>query len=441
MTKPINSRAVASQISWQIIDHGHSLDTALNNYFSDNDLSPQDRGFVQELVYGVCRWYGELDFQAQKLLRSPIRKKDRVIHFVLLTGIYQLDFISTAKHAAVDETVKACKALNKQWAKNLINGCLRNHLRQAQKSVAENEDARHFRATPDWITKEIEHAWPAHFKRIIAANNQRPPMCLRINTAQTTRTNYLAQLDKLQINAQEDPFSKDGIILTQATPVTNLPGFFDGDVSVQDTAAQLACDILQAQPNDQVLDACAAPGGKTAHILERLNNNIAMTALDISERRCEQLHDTLQRLNLQANVYTSDASLTPNWPTPKQGYDRILVDAPCSGLGVIRRHPDIKHHRTEQDITRLHQTQQSILHNLWPLLKPDGWLLYMTCSILPSENEQAIRLFLASKNDAMLQTIKHPNALELEYGVQTLPGVHQMDGFYYALLTKTNDSE
>ncbi|MCL4134511.1 UNVERIFIED_CONTAM: hypothetical protein GTU68_003423 [Idotea baltica] len=435
MAKKLNTRAIAAKLSWQIIDRGQSLDNALSNYFESHDLSNQDRGFIQELVYGICRWYGALDSMAAKLLKSPIRNKDRVIHFVLLTGLYQLSHLQTADHAAVGETVSACQQLNKGWAKNLINGCLRNFQRQ-QISIQADDLKQSLDSHPDWIVSAIQKSWPEHVEQIIQANNQRPPMCLRVNTMHNSVANYMAQLSQENIPADIDPYSKDGIILQQAVPVSLLPSFFEGAVSVQDSAAQLACDLLQLETGLSVLDACAAPGGKTAHALERSKGLINMTALDVSESRCEQLHDTLDRLKLEASIYCADASVAPTWPVPESGYDRIFIDAPCSGLGVIRRHPDIKHHRTPDDIKSLLLTQQAILNNLWPQLKPGGLLLYLTCSILPEENEEQISKFLASQNDAMLQTIKHPNALALKFGAQTLPGVHNMDGFYYSLVSK-----
>ena len=411
------------------------MDSALNHYFEANDLSNQDRGFIQELVYGVCRWYGALNSITDELLNKPIRKKDRIVHFVLLIGLYQLSHLQTADHAAVGETVNACQQLNKGWAKNLINGCLRNFQRR-NNTEQQNNHKNSFASHPQWIINAIKADWPDSLQQVIHANNQRPPMCLRVNTNYNSVPNYLAQLNNAEIKASADPYSRDGIILEQGVPVSLLPGFFEGSVSVQDTAAQLACDFLQPLTGHTILDACAAPGGKTAHALERTNGQINMTALDISEARCEQLHDTLQRLKFDAQIRCADAAKSPSWSPPESGYDRILIDAPCSGLGVIRRHPDIKHHRTPNDIDALIETQQAILNNLWPLLKPGGLLLYMTCSVLSKENEQQISQFLASQNDAMLQEIKHPNALTLKYGVQTLPGVHSMDGFYYALVSK-----
>jgi len=440
MSKKINSRAAAAKLSWQIIDKGQSLDAVLADYFSRQELgsqklSPQDRGLVQELVYGVCRWYGELDQIASRLLQKPIRNKDRVVHFVILVGLYQLRHLDTAAHAAVAETVAACKQLQKIWAKNLVNGCLRTYLRnnpdQADDGKSENNKILDHRlAHPAWIAEKIEAAWPEYGQDIFAANNQRPPMCLRVNRRQYSRADYLDELNKMQLEASPDPFCEDGIIMNKAVGVSLLPGFADGAVSVQDSAAQLACDFLDPQQDQWILDACAAPGGKTAHLLERTDNQINMHALDISERRCLQLRETLRRLQLNADIHIADASKPPSWPAPDNGYDRILIDAPCSD-------PDIKHHRRPADIEVLTQVQSALLSQLWLLLKPGGKMLYMTCSILPEENQQRVAAFLAKHSEAQLVDFSHPNAMSLDFGKQTLPGVHAMDGFYYCLLEKS----
>ena len=434
MAKQLNSRAAAAKLAWQIIDQGQSLDAVLANYFESLEENPtsQNKAFIQELVYGVCRWYGELDVLSGKLLRSPIRKKDRVVHFVLLVGLYQLRHLDTAEHAAVGETVSACKQLNKSWAKNLINGCLRSYLRAPIAPLENPDEVAH----PQWMSAAIHTAWPDYAIDLFKANNQRPPMCLRVNSRQFKRDDYLVELSKVEIEAEADPYVSDGIILTRPCAVNLLPQFFSGACSVQDTAAQLAAEILAPEAGMKVLDACAAPGGKTAHLLERMDNQLDLHALDISERRIQQLHSTLERLALTATLITTDASAEPNWQVPESGYDRILIDAPCSGLGVIRRHPDIKHHRRISDIDKLTKVQEQLLINLWTTLKPGGLLLYMTCSILPSENELQMKKFVSSQNDAMLVAIEHPNALDLELGKQTLTGVHDMDGFYYCLLKK-----
>ena len=343
------------------------------------------------------------------------------------------------------------KRQNKVWAKNVINGCLRNYLRDKpepkqpeQKRAGEQQKKSEFNkelsiaelSHPRWIRDTIKKAWPDHANNILTANNQRPPMCLRVNRRQFSRDDYLALLNESSVSAHADPYADDGIILDKAVPVTALPQFDSGACSVQDTAAQLAADFLAPNKGMNILDACAAPGGKTAHLLERVDNDANVQALDISERRCEQLHTTLARLDLNADVFAADAAQIEQWPTPDSGYDRILIDAPCSGLGVIRRHPDIKHHRRPNDIQTLNKIQQQLLNNLWLTLKPNGLLLYMTCSVLPSENEDQAQRFIDSRNDVKLEKINHPNALTLQCGVQTLPGVHDMDGFYYCLLRK-----
>lgn len=431
MAKNLNTRAAAAKLSWQIIDKGQSLDLILTEHFEHTQPTPQDKGFTQELVYGICRWYGKLNAMANQLLNKPIRNKDRVVHFIILVGLYQLHHLKTADHAAIGETVNACKQLNKQWAKNLVNGCLR-HAQRMPIIIDHIDQITH----PDWIVAAIKADWPEYTEAIFKANNQRPPMCLRVNRRLASRDAYLQTLISQQIMAHEDPYSEDGIILEQAVTVSSLPGFAKGVCSVQDTAAQLACDFIQAKPGMSVLDACAAPGGKTAHMLERTDDNLHMHALDISERRCEQLYDTLSRLELNAQVYCADASKASSWPIPETGYDRILIDAPCSGLGVIRRHPDIKHHRRPDDVITLTSIQSTIMNKLWPCLKPGGFLLYMTCSVLKCENSQQVEAFLSKHSNASVKKLAHPNAIEQTVGVQTLPGVHNMDGFYYCLIQK-----
>ncbi len=433
MAKRLNPRAAAAKLSWQIIDKGQSLDAALNDYFSSN--TEEHRSLVQELVYGVCRWYGELDAVADKLLDKPIRNKDRVIHFVLLIGLYQLRFLHTADHAAVSETVSACQQLGKGWAKNLINGCLRRWQRESQ-DLTPPSTSLHERTHPQWLRESISAAWPEHATAILEANDQRPPMVLRVNQQLTDRKQYLDLLDKAGVEASADLRSPTAIKLTHPVPVTQLPEFDTGKVSVQDIAAQCAIDLVTVNDNMRVLDACAAPGGKAAHLLEKSGNAISLDALDISPARVERMRDTFSRLNLTANVFVANAADASTWPHPAGGYKLIIIDAPCSGSGVIRRHPDIKHHRRPEDIHALTNAQQELLNSLWPLLQNDGQLLYLTCSILPPENEHQIEQFLQIHANAQAIELDHPNCLSLAHGKQTLPGVHDMDGFYYCLLRK-----
>lgn len=436
MSSQYNTRAAAAALCQKIIDQGQSLDRALSEFFTNNQYSPADKGFVQELVYGVCRHKGLLDVVASQLLQKPLRNKEQLVHQLLLVGLYQLHFLDTPAHAAVGETVKASKQLGKTWASKLINGCLRNYQRKQddiQRYLAQQTSPE--TTHPQWIAEAIKQTWPDYAEQIFTANDQRAPMCLRVNQHHNSREQYLEKLDNQEIQAKHDPFSKDGIILDKAVAVSQLPDFDNGHVSVQDTAAQLACSILDASPNQTVLDACAAPGGKAAHLQEAADNQLQLQALEISETRVSSLKDTFSRLNLSAEIFKGDATDLSSWPH-FEAYDRIIIDAPCSGLGVIRRHPDIKHHRRESDIQTLVELQNSILNSLWPLLKPSGQLLYMTCSILPSENQQQIQKFISDNQDAVCLDFKHPNAIDLDFGKQTLPGVHGMDGFYYALLGK-----
>lgn len=431
-----NTRAASALLCHKIIDQGQSLDRALADFFTNNELSGSDKGFIQELVYGVCRWKGLLDQIASQLLQKPLRKKEQLVHQLLLVGLYQLHFLNTADHAAVGETVKASKQLGKTWATKLINGCLRNYQRK-QDSINQFLAANTTAASthPKWISEVLTQAWPEHAEQILAANDQHAPMCLRVNQRQHSRDQYLSILIDSNIDAEKDPNSDVGIVLKKPVAVTKLPGFDQGHVSVQDTAAQLACSILDAKAGHSVLDACAAPGGKAAHLQEAADNQLTLHALEVSEARTESLQQTFSRLQLQAEIFNADATKLSSWPH-LESYDRIIIDAPCSGLGVIRRHPDIKHHRRETDIPNLVELQHDILSSLWSLLKPSGQLLYMTCSVLPEENHQQIERFIANTKDAYCLEFNHPNAIDLEYGKQTLPGVHGMDGFYYALLGK-----
>ena len=425
-----NTRAISAKVCWQIIDQGQSLDRCLKQQLETLNLPQPDRAFTQQLVYGVVRWYWQLNNIAEQLLQSPIRKKDRVIHFLLLIGLYQLSQLKTQQHAAVSETVNACKKLKKEWAKRLINGCLRQYLRHPI-SAGNAHTLNH----PEWLKVQFSEHWSDQAEHIMLHNNIQPPMCIRVNRIQHSRDDYLAILKADGIPATADQYSQDGIILEKATTVNNLPDFFSGAVSVQDTAAQIAVDLLQLEETHTVLDACAAPGGKTAHILERTSNNANVTALDISAQRCEQLEDTLHRLKLTASVKSADACQLDTW-WDKTQFDRILIDAPCSGTGVIRRHPDIKHHRKPEDIQALKEIQKDLLNTLWETLKENGLMLYMTCSILKQENIEQIDSFMKTHNDAEIVPTAHPNALTLNFGQQTLPGIHEMDGFYYCLLKK-----
>jgi 16S rRNA (cytosine967-C5)-methyltransferase len=385
----------------------------------------------------VCRWNGYLEHLSQQLLAKPLRPKDRDIHFLLLVGLYQLQQLATADHAAIAETVNGAKKAKKVWAVKLLNACLRRFQRdQVSLEQGVSADQLHQLTHPDWLVKQLKSDWPEYWLTVLQANDDRPDMCLRVNTRNVLRDNYLKRLNAAQIVATLDPMSDSGIILETAKPVSALPGFEQGDCSVQDTAAQLAVQMLAPKAHERILDACAAPGGKLAHILEFSDNLATVDAMDIDSTRVESIRETLTRLNLSATVATANAADVGSWPFATAPYDKILIDAPCSGTGVIRRHPDIRHHRRQDDIIALLPLQASILDACWSQLKPGGQLLYVTCSVLNSENERQIAGFLNRHVNANSVRLAHPSAISLEHGSQSLPGVHPMDGFYYALLEK-----
>jgi len=432
----MHARLASVQVLLQVIQHGRSLTDALNDILPD--VEPQQRAFVQAVSYGCLRNYHKLDFMLAELLTKPLRKKDTDVFCLLLTGLYQLIEMRTPDHAAVSETVSTTKRLNKRWAKDLVNAVLRNFSRQQaelEAKLANHTKARY--SHPDWLVKTIQQAWPDNWQDILTANNTQAPMSLRVNAQKISTDEYLQQLQNAGITAHLAPHVAHGITLQQACPVEELPGFTAGQVSVQDTAAQLAAEILNPQTGERILDACAAPGGKTAHILESQPELGAMLALDIEPKRLTRIDENLQRLGLKAKLICGDGLKPDDW-WDGQAFDRILLDAPCSATGVIRRHPDIKLLRRPTDIEQLVQTQQKILAKLWPLLKPGGMLLYATCSILPVENTQQIQQFLDKTGDARLQPIERAWGQSTGAGQQIMPGEDEMDGFFYACLHKSS---
>jgi 16S rRNA (cytosine967-C5)-methyltransferase len=338
-------------------------------------------------------------------------------------------------HAAVSETVLAAR--KKPWAKALINALLRSYLRE-QDSLEQKADNRQYAAVshPDWLIKQIEQDWPLQAQQILLENNQPPPMALRVNLARISRDQYLQQLSEQGMAAVAVSFCPSAIILDKPVAVDLLPGFSDGLVSVQDTAAQLAAGLLDVKPGHRVLDVCAAPGGKAAHILEHQPQLKELVALDVDASRMQRVRDNLRRLTLSAKLVVGDAANPRDW-WDGQLFDRILLDAPCSALGVIRRHPDIKLLRRAEDIGPLQVLQKNILNAVWPLLAPGGIMLYATCSILKQENEQQIDAFLGEHPDAVVLPIDADWGFAGSHGRQILTGESAMDGFYYGRLGKS----
>jgi len=426
------ARASAARVIAEVIHKKHSLNGVLTAALAS--LPDNERSLCQQLCYGVIRWQPQLAAISQSLLTKPLRAKDGDIAALLLCGIYQLRDMRVPSHAAISETVNACKTLGKPWATGLLNASLRNYQRQQEDieaKIQQQESAKF--AHPDWLIERFKQDWPTQWPAILEANNLQPPMMLRVNTQHGSREDYLARLAEADIDASALDDCIDGILLVSSCDVFQLPGFAEGQASVQDGAAQLVAKTLNLKPNLRVLDACAAPGGKTCHILEQFPDN-HMVALDIDPRRLLQIKQNTDRLNLNAELIAADAADVENW-WDGQLFDRILIDAPCSGTGVIRRHPDIKLLRRPDDIASLAEQQQQLLNKLWPLLKPDGVLVYTTCSALKQENEDQVAAFLKDHPEAQENIISPAPAERRSVGYQRLPGDNILDGFYYASLS------
>lgn len=440
MTKPQRpARLVASLALCRVINHGESLDKALLASGIETLEDSRDNAFARSLTYGALRWYHHVDAILDDLLDKPLARKQADLRCLLLVALYQLAHTDIAPHAVVSESVNAATSLRKGWARGLVNAVLRNY--QRRRGAIEQKlqhDAVARTSHPQWLLDMLREAWPDHWQAITEANNRQAPMTLRVNSSQLQRDEYLAELELACIQAQASPDSPDGLTLNAPRPVESVPGFREGRVSVQDIAPQLAADLLDARPGMNVLDACAAPGGKTAHLLERSEGRINLTAIEIDVKRARRIEENLQRLSLQARVMTADASQPDQW-WDGRGFERILLDAPCSGTGVIRRHPDIKLLRRRSDIEAYTNLQMRLLTRLWPLLLPGGKLLYATCSILPQENSRLVSDFISAQDDAQEDKI-HVNCGHMcDTGIQIFPGTNDMDGFFYTRLVKNRE--
>ena len=399
-------------------------------------VNESERGFVQELALGTSRWQPRLELLLNKLLDKPIKQADKDIEALIYLGLYQLLYMRTPEHAAINETVNCVIALKKTWAKGLINAVLRKCQRESDElftSLA--KDPVEFTAHPRWLQKRLKADYPEHWQAICEANNAHPPMILRVNITHTTRDQYLELLQQNNILATACPYAPEAILLNTPTSVEALPHFNDGWVSVQDEAAQLAAHLLELKPQQRVLDACCAPGGKTCHILELQSELSEVVALDADSKRMIRVQENLQRLQLQATLKIADGRELDSWWDGKL-FQRILLDAPCSATGVIRRHPDIKLTRKAEDITALAQLQLELLTAIWPTLAVGGILVYATCSTLPEENTLNIEKFLATHIGARELAIDNQFGINQPHGRQLLPQINGHDGFYYAKLIK-----
>jgi 16S rRNA (cytosine967-C5)-methyltransferase len=428
-------RVVAAEAIGQVL-RGRSLSTVLPKY--SQKVADNDQSLLKELCFGTLRWYPQLQAIVNHLMSKPIKDKEREIQALLACGIYQLMYMRVADHAAINETVAATVKLKRLWAKGLVNAVLRNFQRQQQQITEQLANAAEFEtAHPQWLINRIQKAWPEQAREILTANNLQAPMCLRVNANHCSRDDYLKLLAEKEIQASKTEHSSVGIWLNSPRDVTELPGFEDGWVSVQDESAQLAASLLDVQPDHVVLDACCAPGGKTCHILESEPKLAALTAIDLEASRLERCKDNLQRLNLQANLIAADVGAIEEW-WDNNPFDRILLDAPCSASGVIRRHPDIKLLRKDTDIDNLSKIQTELLEKVWKTLRKGSMLIYATCSVLPQENDQVVAQFLATNNDASVVKIEADWGKATDFGRQIFPSAKGGDGFYYSRLQKNS---
>jgi 16S rRNA (cytosine967-C5)-methyltransferase len=428
-----SARQVAITVLEAVLVKGRSLATARS--LVQDKLVARERPLAMELVNGVLRWRFRLEALLAKLLSKSLRKKDVDIQLVLLLALYELIELSTPDYAVVNEAVSQTRRVGKKWASGMVNGVLRSFIRDREallSSIDEDEVARF--SHPRWLIDLLKQDWPQQTVQILDANNQRPPMWLRVNAGKTSVEDYIKRLDAQQIKAFRHPLADAALKLESPMDVSRLPGFAQGLVSVQDAAAQLAAKLLGAENGERILDLCAAPGGKTCHLLESAAN-IEMTAVELEPLRMQRVKQNLDRLGLHAKLIVGDATDTQGWWDGRM-FDRILVDAPCSASGVIRRHPDIKSLRHADDLDSLTKIQQQILLQALSMLKPGGELLYVTCSVLKRENEQQIAQLMSVREEAVEIDIDETWGNPCAHGRQLLPGDMDGDGFYYARLKK-----
>lgn len=426
-----NTRLLALNALSEVLDEGRFLSecTSLKDDESNRNL-PQAR----HLAYGVLRWLVALAWLESQLLDKPLKQKDQDISRLIWLGLFQLWQDRTPDHAAINETTECVRSLGKAWAVNMVNAVLRRFQREQAALLEHLSKTRQHLAHPDWLLEATRTDWPEQWSSILEANNMPAPLCLRVNTQRITREQLAGSLNAAGFNSELCEHAPQGLMVSPAVPVTDLPGFKEGHFSVQDAAAQLAAQLLEAEPGMRVLDACAAPGGKTCHLLEQLPG-IELTAVDLYANRLQRVQENLDRLGLRCRLVAADAADSSLW-WDGQPFDRILLDAPCSATGVIRRHPEIRHLRDSGQVQEAIATQHQLLQLLWPLLAGGGKLLYATCSYFRDENSHQIERFIAGHPEAEEAPINAIWGHAQSHGWQILPGEQNMDGFYYACLRK-----
>jgi 16S rRNA (cytosine967-C5)-methyltransferase len=436
-TTGARTRAVAAEVVDAVVSGGKSLDAAIAAH--ETGLPPADRPLLRMLAFGVLRNHWRLQEWIDALLQRPFRRRDRVANALLAVGLFQLTDTRVPDHAAVSQTVEAARALRRPKLAGVINACLRRFQRERLADREPRSDAARWNH-PDWLIARLRQDWPADTEAILAANNDQAPMWLRANASRDGAAACRDRLAAAGIGAELFDAVPDALRLAEPQAVADLPGFAAGDLSVQDAAAQIAGRWLMVDTPHRVLDACAAPGGKSGHLLELGGEDFDLTALDSDAGRLERVRENHARLGRDATIVRGDASKPGEW-WDTEPFDAILLDAPCSATGVIRRHPDIKLLRRANDIDALSALQERILAALWPLLRPGGRLLYVTCSVLAAENDEVMRRFLgsepAAEEDAVLPNNNIRDVMRRKAcGYQVLPGTAGMDGFYYACLVK-----
>lgn len=442
MSKPHNNaREGALRVLLSVLRDNLNLDHALTRHLPDLKET-RDQALAQQLAYGVLRYYNALDELAGQLLRKPLDEKNQDLQLCALLGLEQLWHLNLPPHAAIHATVELARLRKKKWGTGMLNAVLRRFQREQQTLLDKLAVEPEFQySCPQWLLDKLRDDWPDDWQSIAEANLQQPPMWLRVNPLKTTREQYLQTLSESGIDAQAGRGTSD-ICLARACPVLQLPDFADGHVSVQDSAAQCAVTLLDLAPGQRVLDACAAPGGKTTQILENCSELANLTALDISAQRINKVRENLQRLDMNLDtdceLITADALHLDSWWNG-QPFDRVLLDAPCTSSGVIRRHPDIKHRLQPENIHELADLQAQLLSKLWSVLQPGGMLVYVTCSVFAEENQQVVRSFVKTHPEAQLLPVDLPLGKPVGSdgnGWQILPGTDNTDGLYFARLQK-----
>ncbi|GMV28244.1 MAG: rRNA cytosine-C5-methyltransferase [Rhodanobacteraceae bacterium] len=429
-----DARALAAQALDRIVRGGVSLREAFAEV-APRLADPRDRAFVSALLHEGARWWLRYDAMLGRLLQKPLRGREPVVHALLVIGLVQLAVLAMPEYAAVAGSVEAVRALKRPQLAGLVNAVLRRFLRErVALDAAADADRLFASAHPAWLVQQLAQDWPDDVDAILAANNVPGALVLRANRRRTTPVALVGRLIAAGHAAAMHEWLPDAVVLEHSADVTGLPGYADGDFSVQDGAAQLTPDLLDLADGMRVLDACAAPGGKAAHCLER--HALDLLALDRDPQRLVQVRDNLARLGLSARTVAGDAAVPAGWWDGRP-FDRILLDAPCSATGVIRRQPDIRLHRRAGDVERVAAEQAQLLDALWPLLRPGGRFVYATCSILARENARQIDAFLARTPGARaVDAIPSRFGRAAGAGRQNLPGAGGMDGFFYAIVEK-----